>query len=95
MTDTGCVHQAIETGSGPAAARPPALKLVNIALGNVKAALTGPCRAIGNEHVPRTLTEFEYRFNWRCDLAAMVPRLCWAGVRTASMLHQSLKQAEV
>jgi hypothetical protein len=37
----------------------------------------------------------EYRFNRRYDLAAMIPRVCWAGVRTAPMPYQFLKLAEV
>jgi ribosomal protein L37AE/L43A len=41
VTDAGCAHQAIKTGSGPAAARTPAFKWVNTALGNIKAAITG------------------------------------------------------
>jgi hypothetical protein len=45
--------------------------------------------------VPRYLAEFEYRFNRRYDLAAMIPRLCWAGVRTTPMPYQLLKLAEV
>ena len=95
VTDTGCDHQAIKTGSGPAAARTPAFKWVNTALGNIKAAITGTYRAIGAKHVPRYLAEFEYRFNRRYDLAAMIPRLCWAGVRTAPMPYHLLKLAEV
>jgi hypothetical protein len=41
VTDAGCTHQAIKTGSGPAAARTPAFRWVNTALGNIKAAITG------------------------------------------------------
>jgi hypothetical protein len=95
VTDAGCDHEAIKTGSGPAAARTPAFKWVNTALGNIKAAITGTYRAISSKHVPRYLAEFEYRFNRRYDLAAMIPRLCWAGVRTAPMPYQLLKLAEV
>jgi len=95
VTEAGCAHQAIKTGSGPAAARVPAFKWVNTALGNIKAAITGTYRAISSKHVPRYLAEFEYRFNRRYDLAAMVPRLCWAGVRTTPMPYQLLKLAEV
>ena len=94
VTDAGCAHQAIKTGSGPAAARTPAFKWVNTTLGNIKAAITGTYRAINSKHVPRYLAEFEYRFNRRYDLAAMIPRLCWAGVRTAPMPYQLLKLAE-
>ena len=94
VIDAGCDHQAIKTGSGPAAARVPAFKWVNTALG-VKAAITGTYRTISSKHIPRYLAEFEYRFNRRYDLAAMIPRLCWAGVRTAPMPYQLLKLAEV
>jgi hypothetical protein len=65
VSDAGCTHQAIRTGSGPAAARVPAFKWVNTALGNIKAAIVGTYRAIHQKHVPRYLAEFEYRFNRR------------------------------
>ncbi len=90
-----CAHQAVKTGSGPAAARVPAFKWVDTALGNIKAAVTGACRAIRAKHVPRYLAGFGYRSNRRYDLAAMVPRLRWAGVRTAPMPYQILKLIEV
>jgi hypothetical protein len=95
VTDAGCTHQAIRTGSGAAAARTPAFKWVNTALGNIKAAIVGTYRAICSKHVPRYLAEFEYRFNRRYDLAAMIPRLCWASVRTTPMPCRLLKLAEV
>jgi transposase-like protein len=41
VTDAGCTHQVVTTGSGPKAARTPAFKWVNTALGNIKAAITG------------------------------------------------------
>jgi len=95
VTDAGCTHQVVTTGSGPKAARTPAFKWVNTALGNIKAAITGTYRAINSKHVPRYLAEFEYRFNRRYDLAAMIPRLTWAAVRTAPMPYRLLKLAEV
>jgi ISXO2-like transposase domain/Transposase zinc-ribbon domain len=95
VTDAGCTHQPIKTGSGPAAVRMPAFKWVNTALGNIKAAIVGTYRAISSKHVPRYLAEFEYRFNRRYDLAAMLPRLCWASVRTTPMPYRLLKLAEV
>jgi hypothetical protein len=78
VADAGCAHKVVKTGSGPKAARTPAFKWVNTALGNIKAAITGTYRAINSKHVPRYLTEFEYRFNRRYDLAAIIPRLTWA-----------------
>jgi ISXO2-like transposase domain len=82
VTDARCSHQVIPTGGGTNAARSPAFKWVNTALGNIKAAIVGTYCAINTKHVPRYLAEFEYRFNRRYDLAAMIPRLTWAGVRT-------------
>ncbi len=63
VADAGCAHQVVKTGSGPKAARTPAFKWVNTALGNIKAAIKGTYRAISSKHVPRYLAEFEYRFN--------------------------------
>ena len=88
VTDAGCSHQPIVTGGGPASVRKPAFKWVNTALGNIKAAIVGTYRAVNSKHVPRYLAEFEYRFNRRYDLAAMLPRLCWAGVRTPPMPYR-------
>ena len=95
VTDAGCRHQIVKTGSGPAAARTPAFKWVNTALGNIKAAIVGTYRAIDQKHVPRYLAEFEYRFNRRYDLAAMMPRLSWAAVRTTPMPYRLLKLPNV
>ncbi len=95
VVEAGCSHQVVVTGWGPIAARTPAFKWVNTALGNIKAAITGTYRAISSKHVPRYLAEFEYRFNRRYDLAAMLPRLTWASVRTPPMPYHLLKLAEV
>ena len=95
VTDAGCAHQAIRTGSGTAAARTPAFKWVNTALGNIKSAIAGTYRAVSSKHVPRYLAEFEYRFNRRYDLASMIPRLGWAAAHTPPMPYRLLKLAEV
>ena len=72
-----------------------AFKWVNTALGNIKAALVGTYRAVRSKHVPRYLAEFEYRFNRRYDLAAMIPRLAFVALRTAPMPYRLLKLADV
>jgi transposase-like protein len=95
VTDAGCTHQPMTTGGGPAAGRKPAFKWVNTALGNIKAAIVGTYRSVNSKHVPRYLAEFQYRFNRRYDLAAMLPRLCWASTRTPPMPYRLLKLAEV
>jgi len=94
VTDAGCEHQVIHTGSGAAAVKTPAFKWVNTALGNIKSAIVGTYRAISSKHVPRYLAEFEYRFNRRYDLASMIPRLGWAALRTPPMPYRLLKLAE-
>ena len=66
----------------------------NTALGNIKTAITATYRAIRQKHIPRYLAEFAYRFNRRYDLAAMMPRLGWAAVRTPPMPYRLLKLAE-
>ena len=95
VADVGCAHAAIKTGAGPRAAKTPAFKWVNTALGNIKAALVGTYRAVRSKHVPRYLAEFEYRFNRRYDLSAMIPRLAFVALRTAPMPYRLLKLADV
>ncbi|TCS99324.1 IS1595 family transposase [Aquabacter spiritensis] len=95
VVGAGCEHTAIVTGSGRKAARTPAFAWVNTLLGNVKAALVGTYRAVRDKHVPRYLAEFEYRFNRRYDLAAMIPRLAVVAARTAPMPYTLIKLADV
>jgi hypothetical protein len=95
ITDAGCEHQVIRTGSGVPAVRTPAFKWVNTALGNIKSAIAGTYRSVSTKHVPRYLAEFEYRFNRRYELASMIPRLGSAAVHTPPMPYRLLKLAEV
>src|SRR5436190_14602501 len=95
VRNASCVHHPIITGSGRKAALTPAFKWVNTTLGNIKSAIIGTYRAVRDKHVPRYLAEFEYRFNRRYDLAAMMPRLGYVAVRTSPMPYRLLKLAEV
>src|SRR5271167_3877772 len=95
VTQAGCLHSSIKTGSGKQAACTPAFKWVNTALGNIKAALVGTYRAVRQKHVPRYLAEFEYRFNRRYDLQTMIPRLAFVALRTTPMPYRLLKLADV
>ena len=90
----GCQHIPTVTGSGRTAAQHPVFKWVNTLLGNVKNALLGTFHAIREKHVPRYLAEFEYRFNRRFDLPAMIKRLIFVAVRTPPMPHRLLSMAE-
>ena len=91
----GCTHTAIKTGSGPKAAKHPRFKWVNTVLGNIKAAMVGTFRAVRDKHTPRYLAEFEYRFNRRYRLDAMIARLAYVSLRTAPMPYRLLKLADV
>ena len=62
-------------------------------LGNVKSARHGTYHAIRPKHLPRYLAEFEYRFNSRFKLEALVPRLIFASVQTPPMPGHLLKLA--
>jgi transposase-like protein len=95
VTSVGCTHAPILTGSGPQAAKTPAFKWVNTILGNIKSALIGTHRAVRAKHVSRYLAEFEYRFNRRYRLEAMIPRLAFVALRTPPMPYHLLKLADV
>ena len=94
VADAGCMHEPIVTGSGRKAARHPAFKVINTVLGNIKSAIAATFRSGSKKHVPRRLAEFEYRFNRRYDLPAIMPRLGWVAVRTPPMPFRLLKLAE-
>jgi ISXO2-like transposase domain/Transposase zinc-ribbon domain len=94
VADAGCVHEPIVTGSGRKAARHPAFKALNTVLGNIKSAITATFRSVNKKHAPRRLAAFEYRFNRRYGLPAMIPRLGWVAVRTPPMPYCLLKLAE-
>jgi len=94
VVEAGCTHTAIVTGSGARAAKTPAFKWVNTALGNIKAVLVGTYRAVRETHAPRYLAEFEYRFNRRYDLGTMITRLAFVAIRTTPMPYRLLKLAD-
>ena len=94
VSEAGCQHIPIVTGSGRRSAQHPAFKWVNTMLGNVKSAMTGTYHGISKKHVPRYLAEFEYRFNRRYDLPAMILRLAYAAARTPPMPYRFISMAE-
>jgi ISXO2-like transposase domain/Transposase zinc-ribbon domain len=89
----GATHRPLTIGPLLNSAKMPRFKWVNTVLGNIKSAITGTYRAV-RSHADRTLAEFEYRFNRRYDLAAMMPRLAYAAVRTQPMPYRLLISAE-
>ena len=69
-----CAHERHATGGGRASMTNPEFNWVNTLLGNVKNAIAGIYHAIRGQYAPHYLGEFEYCFNRRYDLKAMLPR---------------------
>ncbi len=63
-------------------------------LGNIKSAIVATYRAVRKKHLVRTQAEFEWRFNHRFDLAAMIPALGRAAATTGPVTYSHLKMAD-
>lgn len=95
LAEAGFAHTVIIAGSGAKRPTEPAFKWVNTVLGNVKAAITGTCRALRPQHADRYLAAYEYRFNRRTDLASMVPRLAYVALRAKPTPYRIIVPADV
>ncbi len=95
LAEAGCIHLAINTEPGKKGVQHPAFQWVNTMLGNIKTSMAGTYHSLNGKHLPRYLASFQYRFNRRFDLAAMMPRLLYVAVRTPPMPGRLLKLAEV
>ncbi len=95
VTDAGCDHMPIVTGGGRKYTQLSTFKWLNTMPGNIKNALQGTFHAIRKKHVPRYLAEFEYRFNRRFNLPAMIERLLCVALRTPPMPYPFMRMAEV
>lgn len=90
------VHDRNVTGGGPAAAKHPKFKAVNTILGNLKTALRGAYKAFDfGKYGHRYLAEFQYRFNRRFHLGAMLRRLALAVVRCKPCPERVIRAAEI
>ena len=78
------------TGGGRASAQSPAFKWVNTILGNLKNSLRGTYHAISEKYSARYLAEFEYRFNRRFSLPAMIERFVYVAARTPPLPQRLL-----
>jgi ribosomal protein L37AE/L43A/transposase-like protein len=91
LKEAGFDHEAHKMPGGWRSARHPAFPWVNTILGNLKSNLRGVTRWVGKVHLDRYLAEFQYRFNRRFDLKAILPRLVAAAVGTPAMPFRLLK----
>lgn len=88
-------HRPVVSGSGRAAVEHPEFRCVNIVLGNLKTAITGTYHAFKfGKYAPRYLAEFQYRFNRRYDLRAILPNLIRTAATTKAWPEAQLRLAE-
>jgi transposase-like protein len=91
VTDAGCEHERIVCGGGRASVEEPKFYWVNTVLGNLKSAIRSTYHSINQKYVQRYLSEFQYLFNRRFDLEAIIPRLLYMSLRTPPMPEKLLK----
>ena len=95
VADAGRSHVSYTTSKMDKAEKDVVFKWVDTILGNIKTAISGTFHSIGKAYVQRYLAEFEYRFNRRNNLGAMIDRLAWISLRSAPKTYASLKIAEL
>ncbi|MDX2347876.1 MAG: IS1595 family transposase [Nitrospirota bacterium] len=91
VTEVGCVHDRIVCGGGRASVEEPEFYWVNTVLGNLKSALRSTYHSVSSKYSQRYLADFQYRFNRRYNLKAMIPRLAFAALRSPPMAYKLLK----
>lgn len=96
VTQAGCYHEKHIVRKGSTKShKMECFTWVNTILGNLKNAIVGTYHAFDFSKYPhRYLGEYQYRFNRRFDLAAMLPRLVTAAARTSRRPEVWLRLAE-
>lgn len=88
-------HTRITVGSGRQSVKRPEFRWVNTLLGNLKTAMSGTYLAFKYaKYANRYLSEFQYRFNRRFDLASMLTQLLRAAACTRPCSGIRLRLAE-
>lgn len=94
VTRAGCAHEPVNvTKASDHGEKLACFRWVNTVLGNLKTAIVGTLKAVRPRYVFRYLAEFQYRFNRRFDLPAMLDRLACVAVRAAPRPYKTLKIA--
>ena len=94
VADAGCVHHPIVARTSRHGAGHPSFHWLDTVLANIKTAIVATYKAVRKKHLVRTLAEFEWRFNNRENLAAMIPLLGAASARTKPATYRTLKWAD-
>lgn len=95
VTQAGCNQQREVVGKGRKSTDMGCFSWVNTILGNLKNAINGTYHAFDFEkYAHRYLGEYQYRFNRRFDLAALLPRMIFAATATGKRPEHWLRLAE-
>lgn len=95
VTEAGCSQQREVVGKGRKSTDMECFTWVNTILGNLKTAISGTYHGFDfDKYAHRYLGEYQYRFNRRFNLAALLPRMIFAAVRTGKRPERWLRLAE-
>jgi transposase-like protein len=76
VSKAGCAHEPVNvTKADTHGEKLACFRWVNTVLGNLKTAVVGTLKSVRRHYVFRYLAEFQYRFNRRFDLRALLARL--------------------
>jgi hypothetical protein len=91
----GCTHQPEVVGPHRKSTTMGCFHWVNTILGNLKTSIDGNYHGFKfDKYAHRYLSEVQYRFNRRFDLAGIFPRLLFAGCQTGPRSEAWLRLAE-
>lgn len=91
----GCTHQPEIVGTHRKSTDMGCFHWVNTILGNLKTSIDGNYHGFKfDKYAHRYLSEAQYRFNRRFDLASILPRLLFAGCQTSPRTEVWLRLAE-
>ena len=95
VTQAGCRHEKEVVGKQRKSTDMSCFQWINTVLGNQKTAIAGTYHSFNFEKYGyRYLSEMQYRFNRRFDLASILPRLLRAAVSTGKRTEFWLRLAE-
>ena len=92
VTRADCTHEPVNvTKADNHGEKLSCFKWANTITGNVKTAIAGTLKAVRPRYAFRYLAEFQYRFNRRVDLAAMLDRLACVAANAAPRPYQAIR----
>jgi transposase-like protein len=95
VTAAGCTHLPEVVGTHRKSTDMGCFHWVNTILGNLKTSIDGNYHGFKfDKYAHRYLSEVQYRFNRRFDLASILPRLLFAGCQTGPRTEAWLRLAE-